>query len=123
LQKLPEVARKEATRPVPFHFETEDRGELYQAEFEKQKYFDELNDKLSKQFHAQPLPANVPFVPAKSTKAPTEPEPMFLTTENRLAQRKVFDEFMRQKMQEQEELKRMLEKEREVKLVLKFKFH
>ncbi len=111
-QRLPEVARKAPTRTHPFHLRTDERGEVYQYELEKKIHEDEMQSQTVKNFIAQPLPFAEPFIPHKSAKRPTEPESFHLNTDTRLHERKTFDEQIKRKMEYEEELKLMLEKER-----------
>ncbi|RUS21449.1 hypothetical protein BC937DRAFT_92666 [Endogone sp. FLAS-F59071] len=87
------------TQSHPFTFETDARGEQYQASFREKLRMWQQIDKENKKFRAQPIPSFIekPFVPKKSTKPLTEVNEVQLHTETRAEERRVLEEQMKER--------------------------
>ncbi|KAJ3105005.1 Protein tpx2 [Phlyctochytrium planicorne] len=101
---FPKYEPRPITEPKPFDLETSKR-------FASTKKAAE--DAYSVNFVAQPMPSFEPFVPKKSSKPPTEPEPIKLHSEMRAEERKAFDEALMRKERMIEEMKAMSQKQAE----------
>jgi hypothetical protein len=67
-------------------------------------------------FVAQPIPSYEPFVPKKSTKPVTIPEDVGLRLDQRVEERRAFDEARRQREQEEAEMRERARLEKEVSI-------
>ena len=86
---------------MPFKLETDKRGEIYQTHL-KEKFDQELQHELEiKSFVANPLPEGRPWIPDLSSKKIIVPGEIVLSTEIRAAQRNDFNDYLRQKEEEE----------------------
>ncbi len=81
---------------------------------EEKLSYEEYESEMKKRFRAQPIPSHAPFIPKKSSKAPTEPESLHLHLEERMEERKAFDEELKRK--EEYELYLRIKKEEQEKV-------
>ncbi|KAJ3219245.1 Protein tpx2, partial [Clydaea vesicula] len=96
------------TDPEPFFLKTDERGEIIQQKF-KEKLCKEEEERIKKaEFHANAAPKAAPFYPEKSSKPVTEPENVVLHTEIRGKERKAFDDGIKKREEEDNELKELL---------------
>jgi hypothetical protein len=93
---------------------TDKRGEVYSKEWTKEVEKQKELEKNQRQFRAQPLKIDDPFVPMHSEKLPTEPIGFHLHSSERSEQRKAFDEDMKERERMNEELKRQREDQEKV---------
>ncbi|KAJ3293441.1 Protein tpx2 [Rhizoclosmatium sp. JEL0117] len=97
MDPLPEVKPKPVTEPVPFHFLTDSLPP-------KSAFGGEIASlDLVGKFVAQPVPQVEPFVPKKSNKPVTMPEPVLLHTDSRVEERRGFEEMKREREREEAE--------------------
>ncbi|KAJ3078383.1 Protein tpx2 [Rhizoclosmatium hyalinum] len=97
MDPLPEVKPKPVTEPVPFHFLTDSLPP-------KSAFGGEIASlDLVGKFVAQPVPQVEPFVPKKSSKPVTLPEPVLLHTDSRVEERRGFEEMKREREREEAE--------------------
>lgn len=94
------------TKPEPFQLCSDLRYELHHAESLRKLEKEEFELAASREFHAQPAPHPAPFYPKKSTKPLTQVVPVPLHSAERAAKRREFDDFIRRRELEMEELAR-----------------
>ncbi|KAI8854390.1 hypothetical protein BC829DRAFT_486149 [Chytridium lagenaria] len=99
---LPNYEPKPSTDPRPFDLETSKRVALIKKTAE---------EAYTINFVARPMPSQEPFIPKKSSKAPTEPEPVTLHSNVRAEERRLFDESRKQKDLMIEEMKLVAQKQ------------
>ncbi|KAI9334556.1 hypothetical protein BDR26DRAFT_936881 [Obelidium mucronatum] len=109
---LPEVKPRPPTEPEPFHLLTHS---LQPRSAFQGSAFDIASQDLvpGTKFVAQPVPMVEPFVPKKSSKPPTLPEPILLHTDCRVEERRMFEEAKREREREEDELRELARLERE----------
>ncbi|KAJ3027037.1 UNVERIFIED_CONTAM: hypothetical protein HDU68_004615 [Siphonaria sp. JEL0065] len=110
IDPLPEVKPKPPTEPEPFHLLTQTlppRSAFQTADMMSSQ------DLMGTRFTAQPVPQVEPFVPKRSSKPPTMPEPVLLHTDSRVEERRVFEEAKREREREEEALREAARLERE----------
>jgi hypothetical protein len=102
------------TEPIPFHLETDFRGELYQQQFqEKVKKMNAVND-----FHANPVPNLEAFIPKRSEKPLTDVHEFELNSTVRALERKKFEEDQSRRHEEEEKIRMEIEGQKHVFLRL-----
>ncbi|KAI8617548.1 hypothetical protein BC830DRAFT_92125 [Chytriomyces sp. MP71] len=111
---LPYVPSKPPTQPDPFHLHTASaRGGSAFAKSGAELSAGELLAAASK-FTAQPVPcADHPFIPHRSAKPPTIPDPILLHTDVRVEERARFEEARRERERVEEEARERARLERE----------
>lgn len=106
-------------QPKPFKLITEERGQLYQKEFNERIAEEMEKEENNRRFKAHPAQSikKMPFIAMKSEKPLTEFEEVNLQTERRAEERKKFEEQLKQKeihilqlQKEQMEYQKMYEK-------------
>ncbi|KAJ3028532.1 UNVERIFIED_CONTAM: hypothetical protein HDU68_001465 [Siphonaria sp. JEL0065] len=110
IDPLPEVKPKLPTEPEPFKLLTQTlppRSAFQTADMMSSQ------DLMGTKFTAQPVPQVEPFVPKRSCKPPTMPEPVLLHTDSRVEERRIFDEAKREREREEEAMREVARLERE----------
>lgn len=79
---------------------------MSRTEFEEKLRKEQAEQAALLEFKANPVPNPAPFIPSKSTKAPTECEEVVLHTQDRAVKRDEFDQELKRK---EEEEARMME--------------
>ncbi|KAK0051443.1 targeting protein for Xklp2 isoform X3 [Biomphalaria pfeifferi] len=113
---LPPKQPRPPTQPEPFHLHIDERGEKYKQQFKaKQMEEEEKAAVEAANFKAGPNAVihKEPFQPQKSSKPLTEISEFDLNTEQRAAQREVFDQRTKAHEAYLEAVKRQKEEERE----------
>ncbi|KAJ3344911.1 Protein tpx2 [Entophlyctis luteolus] len=115
---LPEVKPRPTTEPAPFHLLTQSLAPRSAFTTKSDGTFDMNSGELvsgssSVKFVAQPMPVTEPFVPKKSTKPSTVPEPVVLHTDGRIEERRAFDEARKLREAMEEEMKEIAKLEKE----------
>lgn len=94
------------TKPQPFQLLSDLRYEQHHSELLHRLEQEEQELARSREFHAHPVPHPAPFYPKKSTKPLTQSEPPPLHLAERAEKRREFDEFLRRREADAEELAR-----------------
>ncbi|KAI8049176.1 hypothetical protein BDF22DRAFT_746248 [Syncephalis plumigaleata] len=103
--KLPPPVVPPLTEPQPFHLLTEERGEIYQAQFKAWQEEIERQNQENREFHAQPILKGKPVEVKPSDQPLTTFEPVHFQLDERIDKRREFDERIREQ-QHQAELER-----------------
>ena len=85
---------------------TDLRGDLQKKGFRERLEKERLAEEQSKEFHANPLPSQEPFIPSRSAKPLTEIQKFTSHLDMRMEDRKEYEEeqMQRQKVEEEERL-------------------
>lgn len=110
------------TEPSPFALNTEVRGALHQEEFADRVHQHFEQEEKARNFHANPVPATEPFIPARSNKPLTEIQSFQSHLDTRMAERKVFEEEAKLRLAQEEEAKLAMDAENKV-FIYTYKFN
>ncbi|RKP28026.1 hypothetical protein SYNPS1DRAFT_26370 [Syncephalis pseudoplumigaleata] len=94
--KLPPPAQLPLTEPEPFHLRTDERGEVYQAQYKAWLEEVERQNKENRQFRAQPILQGKPIEIKPSDRPLTAVEPPQFELDERIDKRREFDERVRE---------------------------
>eukprot|EP00040_Diaphanoeca_grandis_P004137 m.27203 g.27203 ORF g.27203 m.27203 type:complete len:874 (+) comp15704_c0_seq1:143-2764(+) len=112
---MPNVHSKEVTVPKPFDLKSEKIHLQRRQELKEQELQLERELKAAALFHAsKPLDTSVAFVPAKSRQALTTINSFGLTLEQRLEQRKTYDQTITDQKRNEEQQMALLQKEHQL---------
>ncbi|RKP10072.1 hypothetical protein THASP1DRAFT_22177 [Thamnocephalis sphaerospora] len=95
--KLPVPVEQPLTEPEPFQLRTDERGALYQEQYQQWRAEIEKQEKENREFRAHPVPEYKPFVVKPSDKPLTETMPVTLNSDVRADQRRDFDDAVRER--------------------------
>ena len=97
---------------------TDQRGALHQQLFQEKLEKIREADSKAKSFHANPLPADEPFIPARSNKPLTEIQSFPSHLDSRMEERKAYEEETKKRLVQEEEIKAIMDDENRVIILL-----
>jgi len=111
---VPHYSNREPTCPQSPHLQTDKRGQEYQLKISEKLIEENKKVEDQRQFKARPMSCAEPFVPVRSSKPLTQISDFVLNSEGRAGRRRDFDNKIQNKIQNQEEEKKIEEEQRKI---------